>query len=111
MCGNMKFNQVNNGTESKPQYRPDPTFLELLMRVIDFIGLETIMTTALENKPMKSLLGDKRTKGFVDGKFETVTLESLFSLECNIDKTLGRNRLQHGIVRIIFHFKFLVLSF
>jgi len=104
MCGNIKFHQVNVGTESKPEYRPDPTFLELLMRLIDFIGLDTIMTTALENKPMKSLLGDKRTKGFVGGKFGAVTLESLFSLECNIDKLRGKNRLQHGIVRIMLYF-------
>jgi hypothetical protein len=102
LCGSMKFYQFNSGTESKPQYHPDTAFVELLMRLIDFIGLETIMTAALENKPMKSLLGDKRTKGFVDGKFEAVTLESLFSLECNIDKSNDRNRLQHSIVRL-FH--------
>jgi hypothetical protein len=103
MCGNMKLHHFNAGTDSKPQYLPEATFLELLMRLIDFIGLETIKTTVLENKPMMSLLGDKRTKGFAGGKFEAVTLEALLSLECNIDKVSGRDILQHSIVRIVFH--------
>jgi hypothetical protein len=74
---------------------------QLIMRLIDFIGLETIKTTALENKPMKSLLGDKRTKGFVDGKFEAVTLESLLSFEDNFDKLIKKDIIQQSHVRLI----------
>jgi hypothetical protein len=35
---------------------------------------------------MPSLLGDPRTKGFQDGKFEAANLETLLSLEDNFDK-------------------------
>jgi hypothetical protein len=103
ICGNTTLSKLTQ-VDSQTQYLPDKGIkgaacFELLMRLIDFIGLETIMTTALENKPMKSLQGDKRTKGFLDGKFEAVTLESLFSLECNIDKLINEEKLQQSQVR------------
>jgi hypothetical protein len=56
------------------------------MRLIAHIGLDNIKKTVQENKPMPSLLGDPRTKGFQDGKFEEVTLESVLSLEDNFEK-------------------------
>jgi hypothetical protein len=34
---------------------------------------------------MPSLLGDPRTRGFQDGKFQAATLEALLSLEDNFD--------------------------
>jgi hypothetical protein len=58
----------------------------LLVHLIAHIGLEKIKQTVQENKPMPSLLGDPRKKGFQDGKFETATLEALLSLEDNFDK-------------------------
>jgi len=56
------------------------------LRLISRIGLDNIRQTAKENKPMPSLLGDPRTKGFQNGKFQAATLEALLSLEDNFDK-------------------------
>jgi hypothetical protein len=59
-----------------------------VVRLIEVIGLDTIKKTVLlENKPMESLNGDSRTRGFQDGKFQTATLEALLSLEDNLDKS------------------------
>jgi hypothetical protein len=57
-----------------------------LIHLIAYIGLKNIKKTVLENKPMLSLMGDPRTKGFQDGIFETATLEAILSLEDNFDK-------------------------
>jgi hypothetical protein len=60
--------------------------MAMAVRLITCIGLDEIKKTALENKPMKSLLGDPKTKGFQDGKFQAATLEALLSLEDNFNK-------------------------
>jgi hypothetical protein len=107
ICGNTTLPKLIGGSNgpSKTQYPPvndlKAACYELMMRLIGVIGLETIKTTAQENKPMKSLLGDKRTKGFVDGKFEAVTLESLLSLEDNFDKFIKEEKLKQSYVRLI----------
>lgn len=75
---------------------------EIEIRLITFIGLETIMETALENRPM-SLFKDQRTKGFHNGKFEAITLESLLSLEDNFDKLTIDEKEEHSIVRTQFN--------
>jgi hypothetical protein len=70
--------------EMKP---PSPDSIQsTVVRLISRIGLNNIKKTVLENKHMPSLLGDPRTKGFQDGKFETATLEALLSLEDNFGK-------------------------
>jgi hypothetical protein len=87
--------------------RPEPTALEPLehdeikgfgyltraiaaqnmaLRLMCCIGLENIKQTALENKPLKSFMGNPRTKGFQDGILQTANLEALLSLEDNFDK-------------------------
>jgi len=58
-----------------------PPSLTVLIHLIGRIGLDKIRKTALENKPMKSLLGGPRTKGFQNGKFEVANLEAWLSLE------------------------------
>jgi hypothetical protein len=58
----------------------------MLLRLITSIGLDNIKKTVFENRPMPSLLGNPRTKGFQDGKFEAATLEALLSLEDNFGK-------------------------
>jgi hypothetical protein len=66
----------------------------MTQRLISIIGLDVIKKAVLENKPMESLFaGDPRTKGFQDGKFQTVTLEALLSLEDYFDtKSPGNER-------------------
>jgi len=58
----------------------------MLLRLITSIGLDNIKKMVFENRPMPSLLGNPRTKGFQDGKFEAATLEALLSLEDNFGK-------------------------
>jgi hypothetical protein len=58
----------------------------MTVRLIARIGLDNIKQIVLENKPLPSLMGDPRTKGFQDGKFEAANLETLLSLEDNFDK-------------------------
>lgn len=57
----------------------------MAVNLISCIGVENIKKTALENKPMESMLGDPRTRGFKDEKFQEATLEALLSLEDNYD--------------------------
>jgi hypothetical protein len=64
----------------------DVAMESLITRLISRIGLDNIKKTVLENKPMPSLLGDPRTRGFQDGKFEAANLEAILSLEDNFGK-------------------------
>jgi hypothetical protein len=74
---------------AKSRALPKPV-TSMLIRLISRIGLDNIKKTVLaDNKPMPSLLGDPRKRGFQDGKFEAVTLEALLSLEDNFDKLNG----------------------
>ena len=77
----------------------------LVARLINIIGLDEIKKTVLlESQPMESLAGDPRTKGFQDGKLETVNLEALFSLEDNFGK-LSRKELDAACQVKLFHIK------
>jgi hypothetical protein len=59
----------------------------LLRRLVHFIGIDQIRSAALKNEPMLSWSdNDPRTRGFRDGKFSTVDLEALISLEGNLEK-------------------------
>jgi hypothetical protein len=71
----------------------------VLLHLITYIGLDYIKKTVQENKPMPSLLGDPRTKGFQDGKFGTATLEALLSLEDNFGKLTSEEVNEACIVR------------
>jgi len=71
----------------------------MMTRLIAFIGLETIKKIALENKPLKSLLGDQRTKGFFEGKFEAASLEAVLSLEDNFDRLSSEEKVLTSTVR------------
>jgi hypothetical protein len=71
---------------------PSPS-LSVLIHVIGRIGLDNIRKTALENKPMPSLLGDPRTKGFQNGKFKEANLEALLSLEDSFDTLCADEKL------------------
>jgi hypothetical protein len=62
------------------------SIISITIRLIARIGLDNIRQIVLQNKPMPSLLGDPRTKGFQDGKFEAASLEALLSLEDNFEK-------------------------
>jgi hypothetical protein len=82
----MSLSPFNFEKESEWYIEAGRARMAMAVRLITCIGLDEIMKTAVENKPMKSLLGDPRTKGFQDGKFQAATLESLLSLEDNFDK-------------------------
>jgi hypothetical protein len=71
----------------------------MMTRLIAFIGLETIKKIALENKPLKSLLGDQRTKGYFEGKFEAASLEAVLSLEDNFDRLSSEEKMLTSTVR------------
>jgi hypothetical protein len=59
----------------------------VLQRLIHIIGLQKIQSAAMNNEPMLSWsANDPRTRGFRDGKFATVDLEALISLEDNFNK-------------------------
>ena len=77
--------------ELSPDFALDRDFFNngmhvLLHRLIHVIGLEKIRSAAVNNEPLLSSwnLTDKRTRGFRDGKFSTVDLESFMSLEDNL---------------------------
>ncbi|XP_059471210.1 SET and MYND domain-containing protein 4-like isoform X2 [Neocloeon triangulifer] len=56
-----------------------------LQKLIGFLGLENIRNAVKEDKALVSF-SDKRTEGFVDGKLETLNLESILSMKDNLDK-------------------------
>lgn len=59
----------------------------VLQRLIQAISVQNIMSAAIKNEPMLSWsANDPRTRGFRDGKFATVDLEALISLEDNFDR-------------------------
>jgi hypothetical protein len=68
--------------------------------LISFVGIENIKKTALENKPMTSLSGDPKTKGFLDGKFQGSNLEALLSLEDNFEKLSSKFLEMYSFVSI-----------
>lgn len=55
--------------------------LALMAHLIAIVGMENIRKIALENKPMNSMSGDPKKRGFQDGKFQVATLAALLSLE------------------------------
>jgi hypothetical protein len=58
-----------------------PPSITVLIHMIARIGEDNIRKIALENKPMLSYMGDPRTKGFHNGKFQEANLEALLSLD------------------------------
>jgi hypothetical protein len=66
-----------------------PPSLTVLIHLIGRIGLENIKQTALQNPSMPFLLGDPRTKGFHNGKFQEATLEAFLSLGDMFDSLPG----------------------
>jgi hypothetical protein len=58
-----------------------PPTSTVLIHVIARIGVDNIKKIALENKPMPSFMGDPRTNGFHNGKFQEANLEALLSLD------------------------------
>jgi hypothetical protein len=68
-------------------YSFDNVAVCVMQRLIQSIGIEEIQRAAINNEPMLSWSAkDPRTRGFRHGKFATVDLEALISLEDNFDK-------------------------
>jgi hypothetical protein len=77
--------------------------------LIFLVGIENIKKIAVENKPMTSLAGDPKTKGFLDGKFQAANLEALLSLEDNFDKLSSEFLEMYSFVSIFTRINFLLL--
>lgn len=105
ICGKALLDQCSVTASGSTKFVPFG-IQELLNRLIVLIGVETIQTIAVQDKPIKSLLGDQRTKGFHGGKFEAITLESVLSLVDNCDKLSVEERLEDSIVIIIIYLNY-----
>lgn len=76
-----------NDTQIPPAEAYSNLFNCILQRMIQFIGVQKIKDAVNNNEPMQSWsANDPRTRGFRDGKFATMDLEALLSLEDNFDK-------------------------
>lgn len=81
-----------NKTQEQPHFAGirsafSETAVCLQQRLIQFIDLDIIRSAAKKNEPMPSWrANDPRIRGFRDGKFATVDLEALISLEDNFNK-------------------------
>lgn len=82
-----------------PQYLAS---VSLVSHLISFVGFDNIKKIALENKPMTSLSGDPKTKGFQDGKFHKATIEALLSLDDNFENQSRESLKNFSNVSIIF---------
>jgi hypothetical protein len=81
-------------------FPPCVVHLLITLRLVNVIGLDVIRKAVLEKKPRESLFGgDLRTRGFQEGKFQTVTLEALLSLEDSFDENWSKND-QEGLCRV-----------
>jgi hypothetical protein len=74
--------------------------ITLQHRLISFLDPNVIRDTVMNNKDLDSF-ADNRTKGFRHGKFGYPCLESVLSLEDNIDKISDLERSMQAHVRLI----------
>jgi hypothetical protein len=97
-----------NKTQCQPQFGGigscTKTGMCLHQRLIHSIGMDKIRSAAMNNEPMQSWSADPRTRGFRDGKFSTVDLEALISLDDNFDKFDAKEKQCYSSASLLKHF-------
>lgn len=76
------------GVIKSPEAGPAHAFtcFTLMLRLINFVGIENIRKTIYENKPTTSSTADPTSEEYLIAKYKKVTLDALLSLEDNFGK-------------------------